>query len=312
MILVIKSGGEAALAEWRALFGEYAPQLDVRWWDDPTVPAAEVGYALVWEPQPGRLAGYPNLRLVCSSGAGVDHITADPTWPRHLPLVRMAEPENAQRMGEYVALAALALLRDAKRIAVAQASGSWDYFEPPRTAPETRAGVLGLGHLGRHSAKMLRDIGFVTAGWSATRKFIPDIESFCGDAELERFLARTDILVCLLPQTPQTAGILCARSLALLPAGAGVVNVGRGAHLVVPDLLAALDSGHLGGAVLDVFDAEPLAPGDPLWRHPKVIVTPHLASSASRRARARYVAAVIAAFERGADLPNLFDPARGY
>lgn len=312
MILLVKSGGEDALPEWRAHFAEYAPHLDVRWWDDASVPSEAVRYVLVWEPQPGRLAGYPNLRLICSSAAGVDHITTDPDWPRHLPVVRMAEPETAQRMGEYVCLGALALLRDARRIAVGQARGEWDYFEAPRTAAETRAGILGLGHLGRRSAEMLRDLGFSVAGWSASRKSVPGVESFCGDAELDAFLARTDILVCLLPQTPATIGILCARTLSRLPRGAGVVNAGRGAHVVIPDLVAALDSGHLGGAVLDVFEQEPLPADDRLWRHPKIIVTPHLASSASRRARARAVAAAIAAFERGEEPDNLFRPERGY
>jgi len=311
-ILLVKSGGEAAMPEWRAAFAAAAPHLDVRWWDDPAVDPADVAYVMVWEPEPGRLATYPNLRLICSPGAGVDSITADPSLPRHLPILRMGGAEPAQRMGEYVALAALALLRGLKRIVDAQAARRWDYFDAPRTAPQTRAGIMGLGNLGLRSAEMLRDIGFVTAGWSATPKRIAGVESFAGSGALDAFLARTDILVCLLPDTEQTRGMLNGRLFATLPPGAAVVNAARGKLLVLPDLVAALDSGHLSGAVLDVFDPEPLPPDHPVWAHPRIIVTPHLASLASRPARARFVAQAIAAFERGEPLPTLYDTTRGY
>jgi glyoxylate/hydroxypyruvate reductase A len=312
MILLVKSGGEAAMPEWRAAFAACAPGLDVRWWNDPTVPAEEVAYAFVWEPEPGRLASYPNLRLICSTGAGVDHILADPHLPRHLGIVRMGGEETVQRMREYVAFAALALLRDARRMALNQAARRWEDFNAAHSACDVRAGVLGLGQLGAAAAATLRDLGFRTAGWARSQRALPGIECFAGDAALPAFLARTDLLVCLLPGTPQTSGILDARRLAMLPAGAGVVNVGRGTHLVADDLLAALDSGHLSGAVLDVFETEPLPPEHSFWTHPKVIVTPHNASMSSRPARARYVAAAIAAFERGETPSNLYDPVRGY
>jgi glyoxylate/hydroxypyruvate reductase A len=312
MIMLVKSGGEAAMPEWRALFAQYAPHLDVRWWADPTVRPEDVHYVLCWEPEHGILAAMPNLRLICSSAAGVDHITADPGAPLHIPLVRMGSNETAQRMGEFVALSALSLLRDMKRIVTAQAKREWDNFDVPRCAPETRAGIMGLGNLGTRSAEMLRDLGFVTAGWSASRKSIAGVQSFAGAAEMEAFLARTDIVVCLLPDTPATRGILNARTLGLLPPGAGLVNVARGTHVVTEDLVAALDSGHLCGAILDVFEREPLPADSPLWTHPKIIIAPHLASLASKRARVQYVAEVLAAFERGEPLPNLYSPERGY
>ena len=190
MILLVKSGGEAALPEWQAAFAACAPRLDVRWWDDPDVPAEQVAYALVWAPEPGRLAALPNLRLILSSGAGVEHITQDPAWPRHLPIVRMGGKEVQQRMGEYVCLGALALLRDLKRIVAAQADRRWDNFDAPRTAADTRVGIMGLGNLGERAAEMLRGLGFQVSGWSRSRKQVPGVESFAGPAELPRLPGR--------------------------------------------------------------------------------------------------------------------------
>lgn len=312
MVLLVNSGGEAAIEEWRRVFADAAPHLDVRWAGDPAVPKDAVRYVFVWAPEPGFLAGLPNLRLICSSGAGVDHITCDPTWPRHVGIVRMGGDETMQRMGEYVCLGALSLLRGMPRIIAGQRAGRWDHFDAPRTARQVRAGVMGLGNLGVRAAEMLAGLGYQVAGWSRSRKELPGIECFAGEAERDAFLARTDLLVCLLPDTPETRGAIRAETIAKLPAGAAVVNAGRGGHVVLDDLVAALDSGHLSGAFLDVFEPEPLPDGHPIWAHPKVIVTPHLASLASRPARARYVADAIAAFERGEKPANLFDPARGY
>jgi glyoxylate/hydroxypyruvate reductase A len=311
-ILLIKSGGAAVLPEWQAHFAEAAPHLDVRLWGDPAVADADVAYVLVWEPEPGRLAAMPNLRLVLSSAAGVDHIVSDPAWPAHLPLVRMGAEETAQRMGEFVCLACLMLLRDMKRIAAAQLAQVWDNFETRRCAPEVRVGVMGLGNLGARSAAMLAGLGFAVGGWSRTPKAMSGIECFAGEADREAFLRRSDILICLLPDTPDTRGAIRADTIALLPPGAAVVNAARGGHVVFDDLVAALDSGHLSGAVLDVFTEEPLPPGHPAWTHPCITVTPHVASMAGRRARAHYVAEVIRRFEAGEPLPNVYDPARGY
>ena len=300
------------MPEWQAEFAAVAPHLDVRWFNDPAVDPDAVHYVFVWEPAHGRLAALPNLRLICSSGAGVDHITADPAWPRHIGIVRMGGAETVQRMNEYVCLAALALLRDLPRMIAGQAARRWEDFEGGRCASGTRVGVMGLGNLGAAAAQALAGLGFVVAGWSRSPKAIPGVESFAGEGARDAFLARTDILVCLLPDTPDTRGAIRADTIARLPQGAAVVNAGRGGHVMLPDLLAALDAGHLSGAVLDVFDTEPLPPEHPVWAHPRVIVTPHVASLASRRARAAYVAEAIAAFERGEAPPNLYDPARGY
>ncbi|MFC3125652.1 2-hydroxyacid dehydrogenase [Pseudoroseomonas globiformis] len=310
--LLVKSGGVEALPEWQACFGAVDPTISVHWWEDADVPAAEVDYVLVWEPAAGWLASLPRLKAVFSSAAGVDHITCDPHWPRHLPLVRLGNPETAQRMGEYVVWACLTLLRDARHFALGQAEHAWRYRESRYIAPERRVGIMGMGNLGRHAAAMLQGVGFPVQGWSRSRKELPGVVSFAGPAELPEFLSSTDTLVCLLPSTAETAGLIDARLIAQLPRGAGLVNAGRGSHLVVPDLLAALDAGHLGGAVLDVFEEEPLPAASLLWSHPGITVTPHIASTASRSGRARYVAGAIADFEAGRPLPNLYDPTRGY
>lgn len=312
MVLVVNSGGEDAVAEWQAHFARTASHLDVRWFDDPQVQPDQVQCAFVWNPTPGRLAAMPNLRLVLSSGAGVDHITSDPAWPRHIGIVRMGGAETAQRMGEYVCLGALALLRGLPRIIAGQAARRWDSFDAPRTAPETRVGIMGLGNLGAHAAQMLRGLGFQVAGWARSRKSLPGVDCFAGAGERDAFLARADILVCLLPDTAETRGAIGADTLAHLPRGAGLINAGRGGHAVLADVISALDSGQLTGAVLDVFETEPLPADHPVWSHPGIIVTPHLASLASRPARAQYVADAIAAFERGETPPNLYDPERGY
>ncbi len=311
-VLLVQSGGEAALPEWQRHFAAAGAEVEVRWWDDPAVAPASVRYALVWDPPHGRLAGYPNLRVIFGSGAGVDFIASDPALPRHLPLVRMATAGAAQRMGEFVAWAVLSLLRGARRIGLAQGEGRWDYFDTERTAPETTIGIMGLGHMGGAAARMLVGLGFQVIGWSRTRKDLPGVRSHVGEAERDRFLAASDILVCLLPATPETRGLLAAPLIARLPDGAGLINVGRGSQQRIGDILAALDAGKLSGAVLDVFEAEPLPAGHPAWAHPKLIVTPHVASLPPRSERAAHVAALIAAHERGEALPNTYDHDRGY
>ncbi|CAH0183597.1 glyoxylate/hydroxypyruvate reductase A [Roseomonas sp. CECT 9278] len=312
MILVVKSGGEQALPDWQACFAEVAPQLRLRWWDDPSVDPASIDYALVWDPEPGRLAQFPRLRAIFGSGAGVDFIAADPLLPRNLPLVRCVPPEATQRMGEHVAWAVLSLAKDARRMALAQSRGDWDYFEAPFAAAARTVGVMGLGAMGLRSVAMLQALGIPVVGWSRTVKAVAGVDTFAGAAGLPAFLARSRVLVCLLPATDETRGIIAAPLLARLPPGAGLVHVGRGVQMVLPDVLAALDSGHLAGAVLDVFDPEPLPADSPAWAHPRITVTPHVGSLPSRLERARYVADCIARFERGDPLPNIYDPERGY
>lgn len=311
MILAVKTGGEEAMPEWRTLFGAALPHLEARWWADPTLPREDVAYAFVWEPPAGWLARLPNLRLIISSGAGVDHLTNDPSLPAHVPIVKMGAPEAAARMAEYVLAAVLFHHRQFHAFVEAQRRREWVHHETTEAANRT-VGVMGLGTLGSVAAAALRDAGFRVRGWSRSAKSLAGIETFAGAGGFDAFLDGTAILVCLLAATPQTAGIVNAATLARLPPGACIVNAARGSHVVLPDLIAALDSGHIAAATLDAFATEPLPAGDPAWAHPRILITPHVASTAGRQARSRFVIEAIRAFEAGAPLPNQYDPARGY
>ena len=309
-VLLMKSGGQAALAEWQAAFAAVRPDIEVRWWDDPAVDPASVDYAFVWAPEKGRLRALPNLKLVLSSGAGVDHL-GEPEDRPDVPIVRMGAPEAVARMREFTILSVLHMHRMWHRYAANQRRKTWVEIQNPDAA-DRRVGVMGLGNLGAAAAIGLVPFGFQVSGWSRSPKAVPDVRCFAGPRGLKPFLAQCDILVCLLPATAETNGLLNAERFAMLPKGAGIVNLARGSVLVEPDLVAALDSGHLEAAVLDVFETEPLPADSPLWTHPRVTITPHVASFPGRAPRARYACAAIAAFEKGEPLPNLFDPRRGY
>ncbi|MBE3637635.1 2-hydroxyacid dehydrogenase [Mangrovicoccus algicola] len=310
MKLLVKSGGEDVFGIWKDHFADLAPGLETHFWSDPAVAPEEVDAVMAWEPSAGWLASLPNLRLVISSGAGVDHITRDPDWPRHLPLVRMGGME--QRMSEYVAWAALSLLRGTRDFALGQAAREWRYKEVPFSAADRTVGVMGLGNLGLAAARTLQGLGFDVRGWARSAKQIDGLKTFAGRKELGAFLGGTDILLDLLPATAATENMLDAAFLAQLPEGAQFINAGRGKHLVEADLLAALDSGAMAGAVLDVFQTEPLPADSPLWSHPAVTVTPHIASTPGKREKAAYVADVLRRFAEGAPLPNVYDPEKGY
>ncbi|SSW66478.1 2-hydroxyacid dehydrogenase [Achromobacter agilis] len=311
MRLIINSGGAQAIDDWRLHFQAFAPGLEVAGWDESVDPAS-VDYALVWEPDPGRLATFPNLKLIISAGAGVDHILADPQWPRHVPIARMMTSRTQTEMAEFVLTSALMLTRDIKRAVDNQARRHWEFFDAVRIAADLRVGIMGLGLLGVSSAQLLSRVGFKVSGWSRGASRLEGLPTYAGQEQFGAFLAATDILVCLLPATDATRGILNAATLSQLPRGACLINAGRGAHMVARDVIAALDSGQLRQAVLDVFEEEPLAPESPLWSHPGIIVTPHCAAIPDRRERARHAAFLIAANERGEALPNIYDAQRGY
>ncbi|WP_034299214.1 glyoxylate/hydroxypyruvate reductase A [Herbaspirillum sp. RV1423] len=311
-LLLVKSGGAEAVAEWRAHFGKFAPEVDVRWWNDPEVDSRAVEYVLVWQPEAGRIAGYPNLKAVLSSAAGVDHILADPALPADIPVIRMVTGDTVQRMAEFTVMSSLMLLKDMPRMIAQQSQRLWKEFATPHTAVETRVGIMGLGALGLACARMHARLGFITAGWARSPRTVDGIDCYAGTDEFGAFLARTDILLCLLPDTEDTRDIINADLLRQLPAGAAIINVGRGTHVQTQDLLAALDAGHISSALLDVFAVEPLPAESPLWNHPRVIVTPHGAATPSRRERARQAATVIRAIESGASAPHVYDRQRGY
>jgi glyoxylate/hydroxypyruvate reductase A len=294
---------------WRAELQARIPGLDVRIWPDTGDPA-EIDVALVWRPPPGELARYPNLKAILSLAAGIDGLIADTELP-DVPIARMVDPSLTRTMTEYVLLAVLRHHREFDRFERAQRAREWAYAFPPQAA-ERRVGLMGLGELGSAAARALVAHGFQVLGWSRSPKALDGVISFPGRGELHAFLHRTEILVCLLPLTADTAGILDAATFAELPHGACVINVARGQHLVENDLIEALDAGHLGGATLDVFREEPLPRGSPLWDHPKVLVTPHVASYSLAATAADGVAANIRRVSAGEPLLHQVDRARGY
>jgi glyoxylate/hydroxypyruvate reductase len=308
MALMFLSADDPAEAWREALLAEI-PELDFRIWPEVGDPAA-IDLALVWQPPPGELARYPNLRAILSLGAGIDGLLAQQGLP-DVPIARMVDPSFTRTMTEYVVLATLRHHRQFDHFERKQRAARWSYAFPPQAA-DRRVGVMGLGVLGSAAAASLAAHGFPVAGWSREAKELSDIESFAGRAGLRAFLARTDILVCLLPLTRDTGGILNAATFAEMPRGAYLINVARGAHLVEADLIAALDSGQLAGATLDVFREEPLPADHPLWRHPKILITPHVASYASPLTAAEGVAANIRRARAGQPLLHQVDRARGY
>lgn len=308
MALLFLSRDDPAEA-WRDELLRRMPEFDVRIWPEVGDPD-QIEVALVWQPPPGELRRYPNLKAILSLGAGVDGLLADPTVP-DLPLARMVDPSLTRTMAEYVLLAALRHHRGFDRFEREQRERRWAYAFPPQ-AGERRVGVMGLGELGAAAAQLLAAHGFVVFGWSRTPKALDGVVSYAGRSELHAFLHRTDILACLLPLTEETRGILDAETFAGLPHGACVINAARGEHLVEHDLIAALDSGHLAGATLDVFREEPLPEGSPLWRHPKVLITPHVASYCAPASAADGVVVNIRRALAGEPLANQVDRAQGY
>lgn len=254
----------------------------------------------------------PRLKAILSLGAGVDGFLNDPELPPNLPLLRSVDPNLAIQMAEYVTMQVLMIHRHQHFFAQAQREQAWRQRMLERNAVDTRIGILGLGHIGGAIAARLRPFGFPISGWSRSRKKETDVKSFAGPTELAPFLAETDILVSVLPLTPDTKGLLDAGLFANLPKGAWVINVARGAQLIEADLLAALDRDHLAGAVLDVFQTEPLPPESPIWRHPKIVATPHIAGIPDPAFAKTYVEDCIARAEAGKPLPNRIDRTRGY
>jgi glyoxylate/hydroxypyruvate reductase A len=294
---------------WRRELLARMPELDVRIWPE-VGDVAEIDLALVWRAPPGELARFSNLKAILSLGAGIEWLIADPSVP-DVPIARMVDPSLTRTMSEYVLLAVLRHHREFDRFERAQRARRWGYRFPPQAA-ERRVGIMGLGELGAAVASQLASHGFATSGWSRTGKALPGVTSYAGRDELHAFLHKTDILVCLLPLTAETRGILDALTFASLPHGAFVINVARGAHLVEADLLTALESGHLGGATLDVFQTEPLPPESPLWSHPKVLITPHVASYCLPATAAAGVVDNIRRARSGQPLRHQVDRSRGY
>jgi glyoxylate/hydroxypyruvate reductase A len=296
--------------EWGAALKERIPNLDFRVWPDVGDPK-EIEFALLWALPPGSLVSMTNLRCICSLGQGVDHVFLDPDLPLDAKVMRLVDPWMARAMSEWMLLNILRFHRQGPEYQELERQRVWKVLPAPETS-ERRVGVLGLGALGADTASKVAALGFDVAGWSRTRKLIGSVESFHGKDQLEAFLSRTDILCCLLPLTPETAGIIRVDTLAALPKGAFVINAGRGQHVVDEDLLAALDSGHIAGAALDVFHQEPLPPEHPFWAHPKVQVWPHVSAPSNANSAAAQVADAIEKVFAGLDPNNLVDRERQY
>ncbi|MFQ6024595.1 MAG: 2-hydroxyacid dehydrogenase, partial [Acidiferrobacterales bacterium] len=281
------------------------PELEVRVWPDRGNPE-EIEYALVWQPLHDALSNLPNLKVIFSLGAGVDHLLKETGLPEGVPIVRMVDPGLSEGMREYVLFHVLRYHRHMLEYEIQQRECRWQ--ELPQTRPgDRRIGIMGLGVLGAEVAQKLTALGFAVAGWSRTAKMIDGVDSFHGRDQLDQFLEHTDILVCLLPLTSETEGILNRRTFAALPGGAYVINVARGRHLIEEHLLEALDSEHIAGATLDVFRTEPLPRDHPFWRHPKVTVTPHIASITSPDTGAIPVVENIRRHQKGEPLTNVVD-----
>lgn len=287
-----------------------APQIEWRMRPECDNPE-EIEIALVWLPPPGVLRTFPNLAIAIVLGSGVEGVLADPDLPDRLPLVRLVSEDKTKEMVGYVMLSVLLCQRKFIEYLELQRSRHWEYLSAPR-ASQFVVGILGLGVLGSAVARGLTRIGFPVRGWSRTPKTIPEVECFYGNGQFEAFLSQCRAIVCLLPGTLQTEGILCQRTLSALPRGAYIINVSRGKHLVEADLLNALASGQIAGACLDVFDREPLPENHPFWSHPRIVVTPHIAAPGQPEDFADRTLEAIECYREGKPLQYVIDRDRGY
>jgi glyoxylate/hydroxypyruvate reductase A len=294
---------------WREIFAREAPDLGFAELEDAR-DLSTIRYLAAWNPTAELLAQLPALEVMFSIGAGIDQFDMA-NVPDHVRIVRMIEPGIAAGMVEYVTMATLVLHRNLIDYSAAQKEHRW---APIRLvpAPERRVGVMGLGNLGQAALRALSPFGFSLSGWSRSPHSIEGVDCHAGNDALPDFLARTDILVCMLPLTGETRGILCRNTLSRLPRGAGLINVGRGGHLVGQDLLALLDEDHLSGAVLDVSDPEPLPADHAFWNHPRIVLTPHVASMTRADSSARALIANIRRHDAGASMEGEIARDRGY
>ncbi|MGZ5835185.1 MAG: 2-hydroxyacid dehydrogenase [Xanthobacteraceae bacterium] len=300
---------------WIEKFRALAPDRELRVWPDRIGNPADVAYACVWKPPAGMLSSLSGLKAIFSLGAGVDHLLADPKLP-DVPIVRIVDPDLTHRMTEYVVLHTLMIHRQQRLYDAQQRKGVWQEHDQP-AARQVAVGIMGLGTLGRDAAELLKRIGFQVAGWACTPKRIDGIDVFHGAAGLDPFLSRTEILIVLLPHTPATHGIVRLDLFRKLKrngvlGGAYLINAGRGKLHIDADICAALDTGILAGATLDVFPTEPLPADSPLWCNDKVTITPHNASASRPDTLVKNILDQIERFESGLPLNNVIDRAAGY
>jgi glyoxylate/hydroxypyruvate reductase A len=275
-----------------------------------------IEYILVWKPAADTFDGLDNLKAVLSLGAGVDALLRHPRLPRSVPIVRFVDSDLSQRMSDYVVAQVTMHHRLFTRYKHDQQARAWRQLYPP-AASETSVGIMGMGVLGQDAARRLLPLGFALRSWSRSAKAVDDVEGFAGTSSFDAFLSGTDILVCLLPLTAETQGILNYETFrklrrGKLDGGPVVVNAARGGHQREADIVRALTDGTLGAASLDVFETEPLPIDSPLWALPNCYVTPHIAAISSERTGVAYFSGIIREHEAGKALPNVVDVSRGY
>lgn len=286
------------------------PGETIREWPDAGDPD-DIDVCMIFRMPPGFLKPFRNLKLMSSTGAGIDHYLLDPDFPKGIRLVRVVDQDFASRMADYALAWTLFHHRELQHFLAAQQQHRWAY-KLMRSAREVRVGVMGLGQMGRFAAERLSLVGYDTAAWSRSRHEVPGVTCHAGPDGFEAFLARTEILVNLLPLTDSTRGILCTRTFSRLPRGAVVISAGRGAHLVEADLVRALDEGQLRAATIDAFPVEPLPPDSPLWDRPNLFVTPHCSSTASLETIADTFTENVRRFRAGQPLLNEVNTVAGY
>lgn len=312
MAILFSSKGDDA-ERWRGAITSELPDLDFRVWtpDGATIgDPADIEFALVWRPKKGALKKFPNLKTIFSLGAGVDHLVGQ-DLPQGVPVVRLVDPGLTRGIREYVIYWTIHYHRRFAEYADSTQAGIWKQL-PQADTRKRRVGILGLGVLGLDAAMHLRALQFDVAGWSRSAKTLDGIDSFHGADGLAALLVRSEILICLLPLTPETTGILNADALSQLPKGAVIINAARGPHIVDNDLIQALDDGHIAAATLDVFHTEPLPPDHPFWPHPNINMTPHAASLTTPETAALAVADNIRRIRAGDAPTPIVDLKAGY
>jgi D-3-phosphoglycerate dehydrogenase/glyoxylate/hydroxypyruvate reductase A len=294
----------------RAALAQLAPDLQIH--TDPRAAApADIEALLAFKLAPGIAPRFPALRFVACAGAGVDQLLANCDVPARVPVVRAFDPMQGQRMAQYVTLMALRFHRELPRLEALHAQAQWHRFLPADERKHA-VGIMGYGSIGAPIADALRGLGFPIRVWTRSPRQIVGVETFAGRDGFAAFLAGTAILVCALPLTRATTGLLGASQFAALPRGAFVINVSRGAVLREDDLLAAVGSGHVAGAALDVFETEPLPTASPLWRHPNILCTPHIAAMPRPDVAAKHFLENLRRARAGLELLNVVDRDRGY
>jgi glyoxylate/hydroxypyruvate reductase len=307
-IVIIRQDGKIDL--WKKAVQRADASVKVYGYDEEH-PKGDITMALIWKHPQGSLGQYPNLKCIASAGAGVDYIFEDDQAPTDIPITRVVDPYLASDMSEHVLTAILAELKNMPTYKLQQTKAHWKPM-PYKRIKDVTVGVMGLGELGALTATDLVRAGFTVVGWSKGQKEISGVTCYAGETGKEAFLKSTDVLVCLLPLTADTTGILNAQLMEQLPQGAYIINVARGGHVVDADLIALLDQGHLSGACLDVYHEEPLPKEHPFWAHPKVMMTPHYASVSDTNSVVPQILENYSRLSNGEPLQNVVDRKKGY